>query len=154
MRCLTAPWEFPRYERVKTGGSVNPLLRTGARRLYCGCARAGGVRHQRKYHVVGQMGACTVNQQIFAAIKFGVSQNKVIWRLLNLASTVYAVYDRRHLRILAATNISEYTQFAKFAKYNSTSKFVDLQYTALGSLERWTKKRICILHEYCRDRET
>ena len=29
---------------------------------------------------------CTVNQQILAAIKFGVSQNKVIWRLLNLAS--------------------------------------------------------------------
>ena len=27
-----------------------------------------------------------VNQQILAAIKFGVSQNKVIWRLLNLAS--------------------------------------------------------------------
>ena len=32
-----------------------------------------------------------------AAIKFGVSQNKVIWRLLNLASRwpFYAVYDRR-----------------------------------------------------------
>ena len=30
--------------------------------------------------------SCTVNQQILAAIKFGVSQNKVIWRLLNLAS--------------------------------------------------------------------
>ena len=29
---------------------------------------------------------CTVNQQILAAIKFGVSQNKVIWQLLNLAS--------------------------------------------------------------------
>ena len=28
----------------------------------------------------------SVNQQILAAIKFGVSQNKVIWRLLNLAS--------------------------------------------------------------------
>ena len=28
----------------------------------------------------------TVNQQILAAINFGVSQNKVIWRLLNLAS--------------------------------------------------------------------
>ena len=28
----------------------------------------------------------TVNQQILAAIKFGVSQNKVIWRLLNLAT--------------------------------------------------------------------
>ena len=27
------------------------------------------------------------NQQILAAIKFGVSQNKVIWRLLNLASS-------------------------------------------------------------------
>ena len=30
--------------------------------------------------------------------------------------------------MLAATNISENTQFAKFAKYNSTPKFVDLQY--------------------------
>ena len=28
----------------------------------------------------------TVNQQTLAAIKFGVSQNKVIWQLLNLAS--------------------------------------------------------------------
>ena len=32
------------------------------------------------------VGSHTVNQQILAAIKFGVSQNKVIWRLLNLAS--------------------------------------------------------------------
>ena len=56
---------------------------------------------------------------------FGVSQNKVIWRLLNLASPVYAVFDRRHLRVLAATNINENTQFVK---YNSTPKFVDLQY--------------------------
>ena len=30
--------------------------------------------------------------------------------------------------MLAATNISENTQFAKFAKYNSKPKFVDLQY--------------------------
>ena len=29
--------------------------------------------------------AATVNQKILAAIKFGVSQNKVTWRLLNLA---------------------------------------------------------------------
>ena len=29
---------------------------------------------------------------------------------------------------VGATNISENTQFAKFAKYNSTPKFVDLQY--------------------------
>ena len=28
----------------------------------------------------------TVNQQILADIKFGVSQNKVIWQLLNMAS--------------------------------------------------------------------
>ena len=27
-----------------------------------------------------------VNQQILAAIEFGVSQNKVIWQLLNLTS--------------------------------------------------------------------
>ena len=41
--------------------------------------------------------ANTVNQQILAAIKFGVSQNKVIWQLLNLASTrlrsVQSMYD-------------------------------------------------------------
>ena len=61
----------------------------------------------------------TVNQQILAAIKFGVSQNKVIWRL-----PVYAEYDQHYLRILAATIISENTQFTK---YNSTPKFVDLQ---------------------------
>ena len=63
----------------------------------------------------------TVNQQILAAVKFGVSQNKVIWclpaaRLCSVRSTY----------ILVATNISENTQFAK---YNSTPKFVDLQYT-------------------------
>ena len=41
-----------------------------------------------RYHFEGQSGAngITVNQQILAAIKFGISQNKVIWRLLNLAS--------------------------------------------------------------------
>ena len=43
-----------------------------------------------------------------------------IWRL-----PVNAVYDQRHFRMLAATNISENTQFAK---YKSTPKFVDLQY--------------------------
>ena len=42
-----------------------------------------------------------------------------IWRL-----PVYAVYDRCHFRMLAAINISENTQFAK---YNGTKKFVDLQ---------------------------
>ena len=39
----------------------------------------------------------TVNQQILTAIKFGVSQNKVIWQLLNLASphlcSVRSTYD-------------------------------------------------------------
>ena len=34
----------------------------------------------------------TVNQQILAAIKFGVSQNKVIWLLLNLASPCPVCY--------------------------------------------------------------
>ena len=39
--------------------------------------------------------------------------------------------------MLAATNISEKTQLAKFAKYNSTPKFVDLQYLQCqGSAER------------------
>ena len=64
----------------------------------------------------------TVNQQMLVAIKVGVSQNEVIWRL-----PVYAVYYQRYLRMLAATNIRENTQFAKFAKYNSTPNFVDLQ---------------------------
>ena len=71
----------------------------------------------------------TVNQQILAAIKFDVSQNKVIWWLLNLASprlcSVRATYDHVCWRDIY---ISENTQFAKFAKYNSTPKFVDLQY--------------------------
>ena len=50
------------------------------------------------HHATKIITTYTVNQQILAAIKFGVSQNKVIWRLLNLASphgSVYAVYDRR-----------------------------------------------------------
>ena len=76
----------------------------------------------------------TVNQQILAAIKLGVSQNKVIWRLLNLASpslcSVRSTYDHLCWR----TNISENTQFAKFHKYNSTPKFVDLQYLLVGLL--------------------
>ena len=32
------------------------------------------------------MNSYTINQQMLAAIKFGVSHNKVIWGLLNLAS--------------------------------------------------------------------
>ena len=36
--------------------------------------------------LISQRCHATVNQQILAAIKFGVSQNKVIWQLLNLAS--------------------------------------------------------------------
>ena len=70
----------------------------------------------------------TVNQQILAAIKFGVSQYKVIWQLLNLASLGGRLGSVRSTYMLAATNISENAQFAKFAKYNSTPKFVDLQY--------------------------
>ena len=38
------------------------------------------------HHQIRPQAIFTVNQQILAAIKFGVSQNKVIWRLLNLAS--------------------------------------------------------------------
>ena len=53
----------------------------------------------------------TVNQQILAAIKFGISQNKVIWRLPRLC----------HLHMLAAKN-------TQFTKCNSTPKFIDLQY--------------------------
>ena len=80
----------------------------------------------------------TVNQQILAAIKFGVSRNKVIWRNLEAIKFVRLPAARlcsvRSTYILAATNISEDTQFAKFAKYNSMPKFVDLQYT---------EKKIC-----------
>ena len=43
------------------------------------------------------LSSCTVNPQILTAIKFGVSQSKVIWRLLNLASprlcSVRSTYD-------------------------------------------------------------
>ena len=35
---------------------------------------------------VGFFAAATVNQQILAAITFDISQKKMIWRLLNLAS--------------------------------------------------------------------
>ena len=80
----------------------------------------------------------TVNQQILAAIKFGVSQIKVIWRLLNLASlhgpSMKCTID---VYMLAATNISENTQFAKFAKYNSTPKFGDLQYQNWYICSEW-----------------
>ena len=45
----------------------------------------------------------TVNQQILAAIKFDVSQNKVIWRLLNLASPrLCSVRSRIWVRHLSA----------------------------------------------------
>ena len=37
----------------------------------------------------------TVNQQILAAIKFGVSQNKVIWQLLNLAAIKFGVSQNK-----------------------------------------------------------
>ena len=73
----------------------------------------------------------TVNQQTLAAIKFGVSQNIVIY--INLAAIKFGRLSAARLcsirptYMLAATNISENTQFAKFAKYNSTPKFVDLQ---------------------------
>ena len=61
----------------------------------------------------------TVNQQILAAIKFGISQNKVIY--VNLAAIkfgvsprpVYAVYDRRicwRRQILAKTRNSPNSQ--------------------------------------------
>ena len=48
--------------------------------------------------------------------------------------------------MLAATNISEYTQFAKFAKYNSIPKFVDLQY--LG--DKQTEQNRKSTKFYCR----
>ena len=47
---------------------------------------------------------CTVNQQILAAVELGVSPNKVIWHLLNLASHRLCCVHRRHLRMLAVTN--------------------------------------------------
>ena len=48
--------------------------------------------------------------------------------------------------MLAATNIGEYTQFAKFAKYNSTPKFADLQY--LG--DKQTEQNRKSTKFYCR----
>ena len=99
----------------------------------------------------------------FGGYKIWLSQNKVIWRLLNLASprgpsmqchpelsgcitTLTVVIhggckllccnghiDRsrwcsvRSTYMLVATDNSKNTQFAKFAKYNSTPKFADLQ---------------------------
>ena len=62
-----------------------------------------------------ELQSTTVNQQILAAIKFGVSQNKVIY--VNLAAIkfgvsprpLYAVYDRRicwRRQILAKTRNS------------------------------------------------
>ena len=75
----------------------------------------------------------TVNQQILAAIKFGVSQNKAIY--VNLAARLCSV---RSTYMLAATNIGENTQFDVFAKYNSTPKFVDLQYLSLGHTLAYT----------------
>ena len=57
----------------------------------------------------------TVNQQILAAIKFGVSQNKVIWRLLNLASLrglsmqctidMYVGVDQRWVQVYSYSNV-------------------------------------------------
>ena len=38
------------------------------------------------FHCVFEWEGGTVNQQILAAIKFGISQNKVLWWLLKLAS--------------------------------------------------------------------
>ena len=74
----------------------------------------------------------TVNQQILAAVKFAVSQNKVIWRLLNLASPRLCSVrcrtrtgNNRTITYFGATYISENTQFTK---YNSTPKFVALQH--------------------------
>ena len=65
-------------------------------------------------------GCNTVNQQILAAIKFGVSQNKVIWRLLNLASP-------RSPSMQCTIDVYFGSENTQFAKYNSTPKFVDLQ---------------------------
>ena len=70
---------------------------------------------------------CYCKSTNLAAIKFGVSQNKAIY--VNLAAIKFGSLRGpsivRSTYMLAATNISENTQFAKFAKYNSTPKFVD-----------------------------
>ena len=75
----------------------------------------------------------SVNQQIVAAIKFGVSQNKVILRLLNLASpslcSVRSTYDHVCWRdILAKTrnspnspNIIARQNLLIYSKYSVTS---------------------------------
>ena len=53
-----------------------------------------------------EFGGTTVNQQILAAIKFGVSQNKVIWRLLNLQCTINVRSRMLARQILAKTRNS------------------------------------------------
>ena len=68
---------------------------------------------------------------ILAAIKFGVSQNKVIWRLLNLASPRLCSVRSTSFTYVGGYKYQRKYEFAKFAKYNSTPKFVDLQYTEL-----------------------
>ena len=72
-------------------------------------------RHRLKFCSSDSYNSCTVNQQILAAIKFGVSQNIVIY--VNLAAIkfgvsprpVHVVYDRRicwRRQILAKTRNS------------------------------------------------
>ena len=67
---------------------------------------------RRKAYLLFSLVICTsivtVNQQILAATKFGVSQNKVIWLLLNLASPCLCSVRSRMLarQILAKTRNS------------------------------------------------
>ena len=53
------------------------------------------------------------------------------------------MYDQRTITYVGATNISKNTQFAKFAKYNSTPKFVDLQYHSHGALPTSDESELC-----------
>ena len=75
------------------------------------------------------------NPHVGAVFTFIIFRNLAQIHILQLSSIDLAstgmfwilLHDRRHLRMLSAINISENTQFAKFAKYNGTPKFVDFQ---------------------------
>ena len=83
----------------------------------------------------------TANQQSLAAIKFGISRKKVIWRLLNLASPPSMQCT---INVIYICWRDKYWENTQFAKYNSTPKFVDLQYMQPGyAITRLTTHFMC-----------
>ena len=86
---------------------------------------------------------CTVNQQILAAVKLGVSQNKVIWHLLNLASPRLCCVHRRHLRMLAGTNIR------KIRNWPNSPNIIARQNFLIYSMHNLFCVYICIYFCFC-----